>query len=158
MDFSNYDPSHELFSLKNKLRAGKFKDEIVPFRNNIPSEFIGLKAKLYTIKTQNEEIKKAKGINTTSLTFDDYRKALFNNINKSVDFKSIRSFGHSLYTININKSGLNAFDDKRYFLRDGINSYGLGYYKIKKNRKKSNLKEVNPYEKRIECERYRKRK
>lgn len=130
MDFSNYDSSHMLFSDNNKLREGKFKDEIPPIQNNIPSEFIGLKAKLYSIKTQSEEIKRAKGINTTSITFKDYSDALFNSINISTDLKSIRSLGHKLYTIKIRKSGLHSYDDKRYFF-DGIHSYGLGYHKTK---------------------------
>lgn len=47
-DFSNYDPSHPLYDVSNRLVALKFKDELP---NDIVKEFCGLKSKMYSILT-----------------------------------------------------------------------------------------------------------
>ena len=39
---------------------------------------------------------------------------------------TIRSYKHQLYTAEINKKALGAFDD-RYILENGINSFPYGY-------------------------------
>jgi len=43
----------------------------------------------------------------------------------------IRSFDHSIYTVNVTKVSLSAYDDKRYILDDGVSSYAYGHYKIR---------------------------
>ena len=43
----------------------------------------------------------------------------------------IRSIKHQLYTIEINKVSLSAYDDKRWIKKDGISSYAHGHYKTK---------------------------
>ena len=45
--------------------------------------------------------------------------------------RTIRSVKHKLQSFEINKISLSCFDDKRYILNDGINSYAYGHYKIK---------------------------
>ena len=40
---------------------------------------------------------------------------------------TIRSYKHQLYTEEINKKALGAFDDKRYILENGINGLPYGY-------------------------------
>ena len=40
---------------------------------------------------------------------------------------TIRSYKHLLYTEDVNKKVLGAFDDKRYILENGINSLPYGY-------------------------------
>ena len=44
--------------------------------------------------------------------------------------KTIRSQGHQLGSYEINKVSLSCFDDERYILDNGVNSYPYGYYKI----------------------------
>ena len=53
-----------LLDFSGKIRIiGKMKDE---FKGKIVSEFIGLKSKMYSfIAVDNEEVKKAKGVNKT---------------------------------------------------------------------------------------------
>ena len=46
--------------------------------------------------------------------------------------KTIRSQNHKVGSHEINKVSLSCFDDKRYFLEDGITSYAYGHYKIQK--------------------------
>ncbi len=40
---------------------------------------------------------------------------------------TIRSYKHKLYTEEINKKAIGAFDDKWYILENGINSLPYGY-------------------------------
>ena len=44
--------------------------------------------------------------------------------------KTIRSKNHQLGSYEINKVSLSCFDDKRYILENGIDSYASGHYLI----------------------------
>ena len=55
MDFSNYPPDHELYSKKRENALSYFKNEMPGV--DIES-FVGLKSKVYAIKTKNSEKKK----------------------------------------------------------------------------------------------------
>ena len=46
---------------------------------------------------------------------------------------SLRSKLHSVFVTEVNKIALSAFDDKRYYLADGIHSLAYGHYKIQKD-------------------------
>ena len=60
-DFSDYPQDSKFFDLVNKEVIGKIKDE---FKGKIINEFIGLKSKMYSLTpVDNEEVKKAKGVN-----------------------------------------------------------------------------------------------
>jgi hypothetical protein len=54
---------------------------------------------------------------------------LFNRSMQTCEMHVIRSRGHELTVDRIRKSGLSAFDDKRYLLDDGISSYAYFHYK-----------------------------
>ena len=141
-DFSDYPNEHFLFSEANKKVIGKFKDET----NGSPiHEFIGLRAKLYCLVTEKydkktkettiETKKTAKGIKKSCISRDlkarHYRKCLLEGVQKSVRFGLIRSKNHQLNTIEVTKSALSSFDDKRWVLSDGVTTYAHGHYKIK---------------------------
>ena len=44
------------------------------------------------------------------------------------NMKMIRSFDHDIYTVNVTKISLSAYDDKRFIQDDGISSYAYGHY------------------------------
>jgi len=44
--------------------------------------------------------------------------------------KTIRSNNHQLGSYELNKVSLSCFDDKRYILNDGLQSYAYGHYEI----------------------------
>jgi len=135
-DTSDYPKDHLCYSEANKKIIGKFKDET----NAVPIlEFIGLRAKMYSIKLSEEKNKAtAKGIKksvTKALKHEKYSDAIFGTtdeeLRQSVSFNLIRSQNHQVNTIKINKVGLCAYDDKRYILEDNINSYAHGHHMIK---------------------------
>src|SRR5437870_3866960 len=116
---------------ENKKVSGKFKPE---YANSTIREFIGLRSKMYSVKLDDEnEDKKAKGI-VKSVIKKDLKHEMYNKILTTSGrmysrMKVIRSQKHRVYTMDINKISLSAFDDKRYLLEDGISSYAYGHYK-----------------------------
>jgi hypothetical protein len=132
-DTSNYKENNTFnIPLVNHKIIGKFKDELGGI---LIDEFIGLRAKVYVIRTGKDvPFKKHKGIGHSSvkkLTFDDFREALFsdNKVTKICSFHTILSKNHKLFTCQINKVALVNYDDKRKCL-DGINSLPWGHYRI----------------------------
>ena len=126
-----------LYDVSNKKVIGKFKDET---SSKIISEFVGLRAKMYSFVTDDKyESKKAKGVKRSvvknELKFNDYKRSLFgetkSDIQQLVQFNTIRSFKHEEDSISQTKIGLCSFDDKRYLI-DNVSTYAYGNYKIKK--------------------------
>ena len=128
MDFSGYDKKHKCYNTTNKKVLGKFKDEC---DGKIITKFIGLKPKSYAFQIYNEvkEEKKNKGVPKhkvkTSTTYKTYEETLKEN-SETVQFNSIRSKHHNIYTINQVKQSLSSYDNKRYYL-DSYNSLPYGY-------------------------------
>ena len=60
-DFSGYEKENPFYNDENKKVIGKMKDEL---NGEIIEEFVSLKAKMYSLKTKKEEMKKAKGVKT----------------------------------------------------------------------------------------------
>ena len=122
----------EFYDGENKKVIGKMKPEYV---NNIITEFVGLRSKMYSLKFDNNaEEKKAKGVKKyvvkEDLKHENYNEILTSGKNIYSTMKMIRSSKHQLYTIEMNKVSLSAYDDKRYILNDGISSYAYGHYRI----------------------------
>ena len=77
--------------------------------------------------------KKAKGVPKhkvkRALNFESYRKTLQDNANEKVQFNSIRSYQHQLFSITSNKTGLSNYDNKRYYFSNN-ESYPHGHFRI----------------------------
>ena len=52
LDCSNYNKTHILYNELNKKCVGKFKDELA---NNLLIEFVGIRAKMYSMLFEHEE-------------------------------------------------------------------------------------------------------
>lgn len=122
--------------LVNKKRPGLFKDEL---NSRVMTEFVGLRSKMYSIRSQQgekraasaaeadqytySEIKKAKGIKKCVLRkeigFDDYVSCLLNNNVKYIEQHTFRSQKHRIFTVRQQKIGLSPFDDKRHLIPEG---------------------------------------
>ena len=132
-DNSDYPESSPYFDKTNKKVIGKFKDEAA----GVPIlEFVGLRSKMYSyVKGDLSEGKTAKGIKKNviknNIKHENYKDTLFNNKQMHHKTKTIRSQYHQLGSYEINKVSLSCFDDKRYILDNGYESYAHGHYLIK---------------------------
>ena len=64
------------------------------------------------------------------LKHDNYKHILESGERMNSSMKMIRSFDHDIYTVNVTKVSLSAYDDKRYIQEDGITSYAYGHFRI----------------------------
>ena len=131
-DNSDYPERSQYFDKTNKKVIGKFKDEVA----GVPiCEFVGLRSKMYSyIKDNQTGGKTAKRIKKNvikNIKHENYRDTLFNNKQMHHKMKTIRSQNHQLGSYEINKVSLSCFDDKRYILENGHESYAYGPYLIK---------------------------
>ena len=136
-DFSSYPRTSPYFDATNNKVLGKMKDEAhgQPIR-----EFIGLRPKMYSfiISTDPNDPSKvkekhvAKGIQRAVIAqfrHDDYRKQLDAPLENHQTNRRIGARLHELYTYEVDKRGLCAYDDKRYMI-DKIRSLAYGHYRI----------------------------
>ncbi len=138
-DFSELPKDHILFDSKNKKVIGKFKPE----EGSKPIiGFVGLRAKLYALKIKHdekiEESKKCKGVKKSAvkkqLCYDDYYTSLMGEVKEEIQkmssFNCIRSMTHQVFSLQVNKVGLNSNDDKRYLLNH-TDTLSHGHYMTK---------------------------
>jgi hypothetical protein len=119
----------------NKKVIGKFKDET----DGVPIvEFVGLRAKMYSILLDNgKEKKTGKGIKKCCLKKNvkhaDYKRCLFGSVKDQrqlVTFTNLRSIDHNIGLYRYTKVGLSCANDKMYLLDDGITSLAYGHKNI----------------------------
>jgi hypothetical protein len=144
-DMSNFPRDSPFYDASNKKVLGKFKDEC---DGAAPSEFVGLRPKMYSLKVGEKEKKTGKGIKRSyvkkHITHDDYvrcisseavldqqQHAVFNVIRNKQHSKRITE-GAAMQTQTISKVGLCAYDNKRYLLGDGVSSFSYGHFQIRR--------------------------
>ena len=124
-DYSGYPKDSPYYDNTNNKVIGKFKDEC----NGVPiGEFAGLRPKMYSyILTLLNGIliekHRAKGIQSAAakkLRHSDYMAQLNCPLENFLQNRRIGSKLHKIYSIEVNKRGLCAYDDKRYLLEDGM--------------------------------------
>ena len=64
-----------------------------------------------------------------TITFEDYKRCLFEGINIHRSQMMFRSKKHKIRTLEVNKQALSREDDKRISI-DGIDSLAMGHYKV----------------------------
>ena len=94
-DFSDYSKDSQFHDPTNKKVIGKMKDETT----SVPIvEFVGLRSKMYSIKTSEYESKRAKGFNKgvvrRKIRHQHYLKTLQERSRSIVTMKGIRSKQH----------------------------------------------------------------
>lgn len=131
-DFSNYPKDHKLYNTTNAKVPGLFKDETA---SKPIVEFVGLRSKMYSLKYDMVEHKRAKGIQKAvvknDLKHEQYVNCVLEGKTVMCNMNLIRSKKHNLQIINVNKLGLSGFDDKRYILNSGIDTLAFGHYRIR---------------------------
>ena len=133
-DFSDYPSTHPCFSLENKKVIGKMKDEMA---SHLIVEFIGLKAKMYSVKSASGgEICKAKGVKKSvvkkRISHEHYKNVIRTQKRVMATMTTLRSKNHQINTLCSNKKALCVADDKRYILNDGISTLAYGHHSIER--------------------------
>ena len=138
-DFSEYPKTHFLYDETNKKRVGVMKDETKSYPIQ---EFIGIRPKMYSIKTYVEKGMKEKStskgvkkcVASVDMRHEDYFKCLFGKTReeqkRKITQSLFKSIPHNVFTISQTKNSLVCYDNKCYAI-DNINSLSYGHYKIK---------------------------
>ncbi|XP_037806202.1 uncharacterized protein LOC119600179 [Lucilia sericata] len=129
--------------LVNKKVLGMMKDEC---NGKVIKEFIGLRAKMYSVKIDRveKEIKKIKGVKqyvTAKLSINNFRECLQEKKLYHDSMYIFRSKVHQIYTQHIRKLTLSYLDDKRFIRENGVETYAWGHYGI--NSSDSEIKPLN---------------
>lgn len=115
----------------NQKVIGLMKDEL---KGELIAEFIGLRSKMYTIRTfkDNNVIKRAKGVKQNVLdkkvSFDDYKRCMNELYDEMKEKQScMRSVKHTVYNITNEKKVLDPYDDKRYLILGTNSTWAWGH-------------------------------
>ena len=105
------------------------KDEV----NGLPiTECVCLRPKMHSILTEEKNIKKSKGTKTyvlkKEIRHEHYKEALFSK-KKTLrhEMNMLRSEGHEIYGMHVNKISLSPLDSKRFIEENGIDTFAYGY-------------------------------
>ena len=131
-DTSDYPKEHPLHSNTNKKVLGKMKDECA---GTPIAESVCLRPKMYSIlKADEKNIKKAKGVKKNvvkkQITHKQYMETLFSAKQQRHGMNILRSEGHEIYGMHIDKILLSPFDSKRWIDDDGVHTKVYGYTDI----------------------------
>jgi hypothetical protein len=135
-DRSNFSETNPYYSSRNAGCLGLFKDEFcgLPVR-----EFVGLKAKMYSITFQDPKApgrKAAKGVPRSTVNrilHEDYLLCILNLQEHYQVARRIASKKHQIFTREEHRLALNAYYDKRYLLPDGFATLAYGHHRIPSN-------------------------
>ena len=130
LDLSDYPQNHKLFDSTNKKVPLTMKDEL---NGQIMLEATCLRSKLYSIKFESGIKQSAKGVQKCvkkSLHHDLLNDVLYSRGNIRKNVTQIQSQEHQLLVTQISKIVMGAFDDKRFTLEDGIQSFTYGHYSL----------------------------
>ena len=110
-DFSDLDPSHELYSEVNKKVIGEMKMETSPELDL--DEAVFLRSQSYSLNNkQNSSHCKHKRVQDhNNDTLEDYKYCLQNKENKFGDNYSFRTSKHEITMVKRKKRALNTFDE-----------------------------------------------
>lgn len=130
-DTSNYKIGNNHNMPITKSVIGKFKDE---YAGEAIESFYGTGAKAYCVKTENNLLKKAKGVKKSSITkqldFIHYKDVVENNSKTFCSMYVFRSRLHIIYTELVNKLALTATDDKRFKIPNSFDTLAWGHQDI----------------------------
>jgi len=132
-DTSNFEREHPLYSDRNHRVLGKMKSETGAAA---PTEFVGLRAKMYSLACGGKSHKKVKGIKKSYVKKQVRHESFLGVLRNAASvtqarYRVFRSTNHVLNTVEMNKVCLSAFDDKRYILDDGQTTLAYGHRKIR---------------------------
>ena len=134
MDFSDYPKDHPCYNEEQKKKIGYLKDEM---NSKQICEFVGLKPKMYIIRSEEKLSKRAKGVKKSVLQneidFTNYFDCLFYDRCFIHSMKRLESKNHKIRAIEQKKLSLSPLDDKRFILDDKIHTLAHYHYDTRKS-------------------------
>ena len=126
-DLSNFPVSSKYYCSDNKKVVGKMKDE---YGRKSIVKFLCLKSKMYSILDESSNEKSTSKGHNAFIEFQEFRDTLFQKKILRHTVREMKSKNHNLDTYETNKISLSCLDDKRYILRNGINTLAYGHNDI----------------------------
>ena len=126
-DLSNFPVSSKYCCSDNKKVVGKMKGE---YGGKPILKFFGLKSKMYWILDESNNEKGTNKGHNAFIEFQEFHYTLFKKKILRHVMRGIMSKIHTLGTYETNKRSLSCFDDKRYILKNGINTLAYGHKDI----------------------------
>ena len=117
----------------NKVQAIMTKDtELVKkIKKKHPKARVSQCCNVFTIKVDEINVRKAKGVKKNvvkkQIKHGQYKQALFSKEQMWHGMNILRSVGHEIYGMHVNKISLSPFDSKRWIADDGVNTKAYGY-------------------------------
>ena len=130
-DMSFYPRDSGYFDSTNKKVPGKFKDELASHFPRVIKEVVALRPKAYSILISDDSTKSAcKGVNRAvikTLTHKRFHRVQLSGRSRTEKMNRIQAYGHNLTTVELTKTALTCYEDKRFYL-DATHSRAYGHY------------------------------
>ena len=126
-DLSNFLVSSKYYRSNNKKVLGKMKHE---YDGKSILKFVGLKSKMYSILDESSNEKGTNKGHNAFIKFPEFHDTLVQKKILRHTMREIVSKNHNLGTYETNKIYLSCFDDKRYILKNEINTLAYGHKNI----------------------------
>ena len=126
-DLCNFPVSSNYCCSDNKKVVGKMIDE---YGGKWIVKFVGLKPKIYLILDESSNEKSTNKGHNAFIEFQELPNTLFQKKILRHTMKGIKSKNHNLGTYETNKISWSCFDDKRYILKNRINTLAYGHKDI----------------------------
>ena len=126
-DLSNLPVSSKYYCSDNKKVVGKMKDE---YGGKSILKFVGLKSKMYSILDESSYEKATNKGHNAFIKFQEFHNTLVQKNILRHTMRGIESKNHNLGTYETSKIYLSCFDDKRYILKNEINTLAYGHKNI----------------------------
>ena len=123
IDLSNFSVNSKYYCNDNKNVVGKMKDE---YGGTLIIKFVDLKPKMYSILDENNNEKSTNKGHYGFIEFKEFENTLFQRKNLRHTMRGIKSKNHSFGRYETNKTSISCFDDKRYILKNGIDTLAYG--------------------------------
>ena len=122
-DLSSFPKSSKYYYHENKKTVGKMEDE---YGGKSILKFVGLKFKMYSIL---DESSNEKSTNKGDNAFIEFQECYDTLLQKKIlrhHMRGIKSKNYNLGNYKTNKMSLSCFEDKRYILRNEIETFSYG--------------------------------
>ena len=113
--------------MRTKKTVGKMKDE---YGGKSILKFVDLKPKMYSLLDESSNEKSTSKGHNAFIEFQEFHDTLFQKKILRHQMREIKSKNHNLGTYKTNKKSLSCFDDKRYILRNRIETFAYGHKDI----------------------------